>query len=326
MDFKVVKHGYDQKQVDEYINKIVADYEDRLSKQKERIFALKDEVEKSREGKDSKLYAALLSSIERAKVIENSSKNIYELEAKRMVLIYNKMENLLCSENFASTSAKDNLLSFIKNCKKSLENSIEKQNSSIEEKADDPVKKLLAKMMGINNQKQTPSSLQNEDDEDDQGIEPLDTVPHTSSPSQKETSSQKTAKTTKEELKKAEKSSKNEEKTTSQDDEMEDFVMPDLPTIDKKSTDKNGFANFLSEDSGHATNFESIMFSKKNRPNFVYNKEDIVLDYTPNETGFDLKAAVNPTEDLDDIMKAFDFYNDNKKSSEAHSSGGTSNK
>ena len=31
---------------------------------------------------------------------------------------------------------------------------------------------------------------------------------------------------------------------------------------------------------------------------------------TPNESGFDLKEAVNPKDDLEEIMKAFDFYND----------------
>ena len=307
MDFKIVKHGYDQKQVEEYINKIVADYEDRLSKQKERIFALKDEIEKNKEGKDSKLYAALLSSIERAKVIEKSSKNIYELEAKRMVLIYNKMESLLRNDGLANGSAKENLLSFIKDCKKSLENSIEKRNSSLEENTDDPVKKLLAKMMGINNQKKSIHSVQ---DDEDEGRE----MEYSSSLS-------RTSKTTLEELPQQEveiepnEEEKQPEKQEKAPEEEESFDLPTIPSTEKKNLEKNGFANFLSQDSSHATNFESIMFSKKNRPNFVYNKEDLVLDYTPNETGFDLKAAVNPTEDLDDIMKAFDFYNDNKKDS-----------
>jgi hypothetical protein len=31
------------------------------------------------------------------------------------------------------------------------------------------------------------------------------------------------------------------------------------------------------------------------------------------ENGFNLKEAVNPTEDLEDIMKSFDFYNDSDK-------------
>ena len=39
----------------------------------------------------------------------------------------------------------------------------------------------------------------------------------------------------------------------------------------------------------------------------INNKRDDDLFPTPNESGFDLKAAVNPTDDLEDIMKAFDL-------------------
>ena len=31
-----------------------------------------------------------------------------------------------------------------------------------------------------------------------------------------------------------------------------------------------------------------------------------------NETGFDLKEAINPKDDLDEIMKAFDFFDPNE--------------
>lgn len=34
---------------------------------------------------------------------------------------------------------------------------------------------------------------------------------------------------------------------------------------------------------------------------------------TPNESGFDLKEAVNPKDDLDAIMSSFDFFNEDKK-------------
>ena len=55
---------------------------------------------------------------------------------------------------------------------------------------------------------------------------------------------------------------------------------------------------FLSEDDDEKTAYASIITSKsKNIPEV-------------NETGFDLKEAVNPKEDLDEIMKAFDFFND----------------
>ena len=35
--------------------------------------------------------------------------------------------------------------------------------------------------------------------------------------------------------------------------------------------------------------------------------------FDSDDSGFDLKEAVNPKEDLEEIMKAFDFYNDAKK-------------
>lgn len=263
MEFKIVKHGYDKKQVDDYLNKLSKDYEDRLSKQKDRIFALKDALEKAEKLTDKKLLADIASSVERAKVIENSSKNIYEMETKKLALIYDEMENILKNENLSTTNAKENLLFFIKDCKKSLKKNLDKTNNEVNSQQDYPIKKLLAKMMGINNQK---SSSHDEQTECDDLLEEED-VPLYSEPEQ-------------------------------------------TIKAEKKSTPKGDFKNFLSKDSLSGTNFESIMF--KNKPSANKTKQ-VNLDYSPNETGFDLKAAVNPTEDLDEIMKAFDFYNDNKK-------------
>ena len=35
-------------------------------------------------------------------------------------------------------------------------------------------------------------------------------------------------------------------------------------------------------------------------------------DKKPSESGFDLEDALNPKEDLDEIMKAFDFFIENE--------------
>ena len=73
----------------------------------------------------------------------------------------------------------------------------------------------------------------------------------------------------------------------------------------------NSYANlldkYLNENSGsvannYTTNME-IFEEEEQAPLFVSN------DYpTPNESGFDLREAVNPTDSLEDIMGAFDFY------------------
>ena len=45
----------------------------------------------------------------------------------------------------------------------------------------------------------------------------------------------------------------------------------------------------------------------------LQNKEQPKKQVIEEESGFDLKEALNPKEDLDEIMKAFDFYNDAKR-------------
>lgn len=58
---------------------------------------------------------------------------------------------------------------------------------------------------------------------------------------------------------------------------------------------------FLNEDDSEDNAYANIITSKsKNVPEV-------------NETGFDLKEAVNPKEDLDEIMKAFDFFNEDNE-------------
>ena len=55
---------------------------------------------------------------------------------------------------------------------------------------------------------------------------------------------------------------------------------------------------FLSQDDHEDTAYSNIITSKSRAVPEV------------NETGFDLKEAVNPKDDLDEIMKAFDFFNE----------------
>ena len=253
-NFKIVKKGYSQLEVDSYIERLKNDYESRLSEQKDRIFYLKDQVEKLTSSSDNELMTSLLSAVEKAKLIENSSKNIYELETKKLNLLYTKMENLLKDENvYNDRSIKKELLLLIQDCRNSLQYNIEKQSKNIKESSKgDPVKRLLSKMMGVNK-----FSL----DVDDEKNENL------------------------------EKSSKAEK---------EPVKVVQIKRQETKRPESKEFNKFLSSnDSLNGSNFEHIMFTNN--------------DFSPDETGFDLKEAVNPKEDLEEIMKAFDFYNDAKK-------------
>lgn len=285
-NFKIIKKGYSQLEVDSYIERLKNDYETKLSEQKDRIFYLKDQLDKLTNNSDNELVTSLVSAVERAKLIENSSKNIYELETKKLNLLYTKMENLLTDENiYNDRSVKQELLLLIKDCRKSLQNNISMQDQTIKESTiGDPVKRLLSKMIGLN--KIATDNVSNKK-------EPI--VANVS-----------TVKTTDEDIR----------RETPSNPKVVQLKRQDVKEPKEKinNVSSNEFNKFLSEDSNiNGANFENIMFSSKKKNSSCYIIGEDLGDYAPNESGFDLKEAINPKEDLDEIMKAFDFYNDDKK-------------
>ena len=285
-NFKIIKKGYSQLEVDSYIEKLKNDYESKLAEQKDRIFYLKDQLDKITNSSDNELVTSLVSAVERAKLIENSSKNIYELETKKLNLLYTKMENLLNDENiYNDRSVKQELLLLIKDCRKSLQNNISIQDQNLKESTvGDPVKRLLSKMIDFNKISTDNIKVNKEDVQPEKKSTVQIKIVPPSEEIKKEQPQQKTVQVKKVEQK---------EKTQNQN--------------------QNDFDKFLSEDSHiNGANFENIMFqnkaNRKSSSNYVLGGD--LGDYSPNESGFDLKEAINPKEDLDEIMKAFDFFNE----------------
>jgi hypothetical protein len=242
-NFKIIKKGYSQLEVDSYIERLVYDYESRLAEQKDRIFYLKDQLEKITSNSDNELMTSLVSAVERARLIENSSKNIYELETKKLNLLYTKMENLLKDENiYNERSVKKELLALIQDCRSSLENNVQKQKQNLmESSSGDPVKRLLTKMIGLNK-----------------------------IPSEQHEAFAPTKNEAKESVKKA--------------------------------------------DPKHVEKLDSI-FELNKLVEEQPKKYPLKVQEVEEDSGFDLKEALNPKEDLEEIMKAFDFYNDAKRES-----------
>ena len=288
-NFKIIKKGYSQLEVDSYIERLKNDYEAKLAEQKDRIFYLKDQLDKLTNSNDNELVTSLVSAVERAKLIENSSKNIYELETKKLNLLYTKMENLLKDENiYNDRSIKQELLLLIKDCRSSLQNNISMQDQNIKEGSfGDPVKRLLSKMIGLN--KIATENVSK--------VETQQVVATVVKPTEEEIRRETSSASKLLQVKKQENKENPKEK----------------PLNIHNST--NEFNKFLSEDSNiNGANFENIMFSNKKKSSSKdYFFGGNLGDYSPNESGFDLKEAINPKEDLDEIMKAFDFYNDDKK-------------
>lgn len=272
-DFTVSKHGYNPIEVDNYIIKLKADYESKLSEQKDRIFYLKNQLDTITRSSENELMTSLANAVEKAKQIENSSRNIFELETKRLKLLYSKMDSLISNmaEGTSIEEVKLQLLTHMYECKTSLEKNIELQARAMNMvDTENPVRKLLQKM----NNNSASISLKNIQKFVESPIE------------QKENA-----------MKPAPKPFIKEEKVT-----VKKEVKPQATQ----------FNQYLKEDIPTSKNFESIMFKQQAKKNNSVITADLAYP-TPNESGFDLKAAVNPKDDLNEIMKAFDFYEEEPK-------------
>ncbi len=271
-DFTITKHGYSPDEVDNYIIRLKADYEAKMSEQKDRIFYLKNQLDTLTRSSEKELMVALAGAVEKAKQIETSSRNIFELETKRLKLLYSKMDSLIANmhEDSSIDAFKHQMLTHMAECKLSLDKNIELQARAVNMvDTENPVRKLLQKMNG----KSTSLNLKNIESFVESPIEPASTprkpAPRPAPP------------------------------------------RPAAPAPKRPVAPKPAFNKFLKEETPTNKNFESIMFKGTDKPKKNNSVITANLSYpTPNESGFDLKEAVNPKDDLSEIMKAFDFFTD----------------
>lgn len=153
IDFTISKNGYDVVQVDNYLVKLKASYENQLQEQKDRIFDQKRIIEQLSQSSEGELMAQLLKSVERARQIEISSQNIYELETKRLQLFYSKMESVVeeITTNQDCREIKRRLTALINEFKEVLNENITIQKKAVSDMEHvDPVQRLLSKMSSTN--------------------------------------------------------------------------------------------------------------------------------------------------------------------------------
>lgn len=153
IDFTISKNGYDVAEVENYIVKLKANYENQLQEQKDRIFDQKRMIEQMSDSNEGELMASLLKSVEKAKQIEISSQNIYELETKRLQLFYSKMENVVeeITTNQDCREIKRRLTVLINEFKEVLNENINIQKKAMSDmEYVDPVQRLLSKMSSTN--------------------------------------------------------------------------------------------------------------------------------------------------------------------------------
>ena len=139
------------------LNELKNEYEKKLNEQKERIIALREENDDLKQKlnsysvKDESISRALVLAVEKAKELENSSKNLYELEIQRIRILYSRWEKML--EAIVEKYPNIKTISEVKNLMAEFDNSIKStiQTSFVAHPEEDKtyVKQLLNKMNGV---------------------------------------------------------------------------------------------------------------------------------------------------------------------------------
>ncbi len=280
--FDIDKKGYNTQQVDNYINTLTLKYEEKLSEQKDRVFSMRNELNVLNErvqlyqAKDKQISKALVYAVEKADQIEASARKLYDLELKRIGILYNKWEEL-AEEIEAKYGTKDGdtrVDALIEEFKKGLQ-SICEQNQKIaktsvkqdiKNNSDSYIKNLLNKMDYVIN-KEPKSNTQ-----------------------------------------KPKKQTTTLEQVHSKETTRVASISGRLQSLNVKMGSKtNGKGSPVDNYLSDGVDVELNKFGKS----ITRSK---TTGYEPNESGFDMLDALNPKEDLDEIMKAFDFFKpmDNK--------------
>lgn len=279
--------GYEKNQVDEFIDNLTLKYEEKLSEQKDRVFSLKNEVSVLNERlslyekKDKQMTSALITAVEKAEQIENSAKKIYDLEIRRIRILYGEWKKTL--DKIQISGLEDNeVQNLLKELEKNLTDII-KQNQSldgnesikenIKRNSDIFIKNLLNKM-----EYAIPSNKENREVFVEKKVV-----------EEKNTNDKKDIVT---------KEMDNQFKENSRLLNIQRRFQNITGKIGKGGNG-NFVDKFLNDNSTVPENnayVKQIARKNKNR-------------IEPNETGFDYEDALNPKEELNEIMKAFDFFN-----------------
>lgn len=290
--FDIVKNGYDKNQVDEYIFQLEGDCENRLREQKICIADLKREVSTLKQQvdeyqqKNSNVSDALVVAVETAKQIEKSSKNLYELEIKRVRSLYDKWKSFLdeLMKKYPALQSKYDTKLLLKTFSDDIADILMQNKKSIEQKeavaiqsASSFESNTVGLRMLINKMNSSRPVASNDNASLEKAEKPIF---RNDRPSQETLAKYNAQKNSVEYSK-----------------QMEDKIKPiSSMKLQKGDSFENLVDKFLTSDETPQENaYSKIMFEKQKNDNF------------------NLKEAVTPTENLDEIMKSFSFYPENEK-------------
>lgn len=273
MEFQTEKHGYNKQEVQNYIGELQQTIEQKnqainlLTKELSDYKAKDNDIKQ----KGENISIALTAAVEKAKEIEKSSQNVYNLKIQELQVLYARWERVL-----EELIAKYPKLDEINNVKKLLADFKTAIKSSIKEDfrfvnvgtvitpATDPMRALLTKLNHY--------------------IDKTSGEP------------------------------KSKPRIRKQLPEDMQIKQTELNKLQEKSVIiKPIFESKVSDNSDGETLLDKFLKGDATPDSAYANKITSKAGIMPdaNETGFDLKEAVNPKDDLEEIMKSFDFFNYN---------------
>ena len=272
MNFTTLRKGYDKKEVDLYIK----DLETKVNELTLKSNALEIELKKFRtkekeiSKKNDSISTALTAAVEKAKQIEKSSENVYKLKIQQVSILYSKWEKL-----FNELVEKYPQLEDVENVR-ALQCEF-KNNIKTTLKED-------YQMYSVNSPVKTDN----------------DTMRMLLNKLNSRGKEQVSKKTIKVERKQPSKDMLNSQTELNRIEDKAPLIKPICDNLVSNSGGEESLVDkFLKEENVERNAYSNIITSKvKAIPTDV------------NETGFDLKEAINPKEDLSEIMKAFDFFNE----------------
>lgn len=272
MKFSNQKNGYNREEVDKFLAELAKEKEQLITEKDAEIAKLKGEIS-SVQNKSDSIALALTAAVDKAKDIEESSKNIYKLKIEQLTILYTKWETLLNEmlRKYPAISEVSNVKEDMLKLKNAINNAL-KDDFNVEimntNPATDPIRALLNKLTGLK-----AKSLQDK----------------------------------KERQVKIERKVKVSAEDKTELVKLEEKAPNIKPIVDIKLSESDSgkyeslVDKFLDSDDENESAFsKSLTVNKPTTSAFV-----------PNETGFDLNECINPTDDLTEIMKSFDFYEAN---------------
>ncbi len=100
-NFRRESNGYSTREVDDFLQKMRREYSEKLRRQNEKMISMTQEMNDLKysleiyKEKEKRVSKALIRAVQKAEEITASSRVVYDLEIKRVQLLYKKWENVL---------------------------------------------------------------------------------------------------------------------------------------------------------------------------------------------------------------------------------------